>query len=75
MISGRSGREAGQATRWRSGKASVPAAAAAERLGLAYDYRFTGYGGLGGFIDRRLDLEEIREQAEGDIPEVAAWLS
>ena len=53
----------------------VRAAAAAERLGLAYDYRFTGYGGLGGFMDRRLDLEEIREQAEGEIPEAAAWLS
>jgi hypothetical protein len=51
------------------------ARAAAERLGLDYDYRFTGYGGLGRFIDRRLDLEEIRETAEGENPEVAAWLS
>ncbi len=46
------------------------AAAAAERLGLAFDYRFTGYGGLGGFIDRRIDLPEIEDSAE-----VAAWLS
>ncbi|GAB4227972.1 MAG: DUF1638 domain-containing protein [Kiloniellaceae bacterium] len=51
------------------------ARAAAERLGLDYDYRFTGYGGLGRFIDRRIDLEEIREQAEAERPEVAAWLS
>jgi len=51
------------------------ARAAAERLGLNYDYRFTGYGGLGRFIDRRIDLEEIREQAEAERPEVAAWLS
>ena len=28
----------------------VKAAAAAERLGLAYEYRFTGYGGLGDFM-------------------------
>ena len=51
------------------------ARAAAERLGLDYDYRFTGYGGLGRFIDPRIDLEEIREQAEAERPEVAAWLS
>ena len=46
------------------------AAAAAARLGLDFDYRLTGYGGLGRFIDRRLDLPE-RQQA----PEVAAWHS
>jgi hypothetical protein len=28
------------------------ARAAAARLGLAYEYRFTGYGGLGRFVDR-----------------------
>ncbi|MEO3430610.1 DUF1638 domain-containing protein [Pelagibius sp. CAU 1746] len=50
------------------------AKAAAERLGLDYDYRFTGYGGLGRFIDRRLDLEEIREMAEGEAPGAAGWL-
>ncbi len=46
------------------------AEAAAQRLGLEYDYRFTGYGGLGRFIDRRLDLPELGEHPEG-----AAWLS
>jgi len=46
------------------------AQAAADRLGLDYDYRFTGYGGLGRFIDRRLDLPE-----QGDTPEDAPWLS
>jgi hypothetical protein len=48
----------------------VLAEAAARRLGLDYDYRFTGYGGLGRFIDRRLDLPEL-----GEHPEAAAWLS
>jgi hypothetical protein len=46
------------------------AEAAAERLGLAFDYRFTGYGGLGRFIDGRLDLPET-----GASPEVPAWHS
>ncbi|MEQ8354537.1 MAG: DUF1638 domain-containing protein [Kiloniellaceae bacterium] len=46
------------------------AAAAAARLGLEFDYRATGYGGLGRFIDRRIDLPEVEAN-----PEVAAWLS
>ncbi len=51
------------------------AEAAAQRLGLDYDYRFTGYGGLGRFIDRRLDLDEIRQMGVEEIPEVTAWHS
>jgi len=46
------------------------AKAAAERLGLAFEYHFTGYGDLGRFIDSRVDLPPA-EASEG----VAAWLS
>jgi hypothetical protein len=43
----------------------VRARAAAERLGLAYEYRFTGYGGLGAFVElsNLPDLEGIRNGA------------
>ena len=37
------------------------AAAAAGQLGLAFDYHFTGYGGLGDFMDRPARQEPARE--------------
>ena len=36
------------------------AAAAAEKLGLAYEYRFTGYGELGSFITRGADQRRLK---------------
>lgn len=52
---------------------TAKAEAAAGRLGLEFDHRFTGYGGLGSFIDRRIDLPETDIAPDGE--EVAAWLS
>lgn len=39
------------------------ARAAARRLGLAYEYRFTGYGGLGAFLAEAGDADEESDDA------------
>lgn len=46
------------------------AAAAAERLGLAFEYHFTGYGGLGQFIETQIDLPSFEQTLEAP-----AWQS
>ena len=46
------------------------ALAAAERLNLAFEYHFTGYGGLGRFIETHIDLPST-----GQTLEAPAWQS